>query len=187
MSLHDLPEDIRLLAIRLPYRVGVFISSSDSSGGGESDQAEMLALTNVVTYYVEDFCKSEFAQGVMLETLRYKSEWNGWNENIGNTPQECRQLFDALTGQVDMRDIVAFKNNLLEIAIAVAMAYREFDASEPIAEKVKVYLSLLIQKLKALFKGEVSESFDQMLNISRSEKAAINQLAHVLDIQYKVG
>ena len=187
MSLHDLSEDIRVLAIRLPFRVGLYISSSDSSGGGESDEAELRALTNVVTYYVEDFCKSEFAQSVMLETLRFKSEWGGWGENIENTPQECKQLFDAITGQIDMRDIVAFKNNLLEIAIAVAMAYREFDSSDAFGEKVKIYLDVLMRQLKAMFKGETTESFDQMLNISRSEKAAINLLAQTLDIQYKVG
>jgi hypothetical protein len=86
-----------------------------------------------------------------------------------------------------MRDIVAFKNNLLEIAIAVAMAYREFDSSEPLAAKLKVYFDVLMRQMRAMFKGEVAESFDQMLNISRSEKAAINQLAQTLDIQYKVG
>jgi hypothetical protein len=187
MTLSSLPVDIRTLAIRLPYRAGLFISRSDSSGGGASDEAELLALTNVVTYYVEDFCKSEFAQSVMLETLRHKPDWVNWGENIENTPQECRQVFDALTGQVDMRDIVAFKNNLLEIAIAVAMAYREFDSSEPLTERFKIYLDVMMRQLKAMIKGQVAESFDQMLNISRSEKAAINQLAQTLDIQYKVG
>ncbi len=187
MTLSALPEDIRTIAIRLPYRVGLFISRSDSSGGGESDVAEMLALTNVVTYYVEDFCKSEFAQSVMLETLRHKPDWANWGEGIENVPQECRKVFDALTGQVDMRDIVAFKNNLLEIAITVAMAYREFDSSEPLAAKLRVYFDVLMRQMRAMLKGEVAESFDQMLNISRSEKAAINQLAQTLDIQYKVG
>ncbi len=185
MSLSDLPDDIRQQTIRLPYRVGLFISNSDKSGGSDSDAAEMAALSNVVTYYVEDYCKSPFAQSVMLETLRYQSEWPSWNSD--SVIDDCKKVFDALTDQLEMKDIVAFKNNLLEIAIAVAMAYREFNESDPWIEKFKIYLSVLVERIKAALKGEPPQSFDQMLNISRDEKAAINQLANALGIEHKVG
>jgi hypothetical protein len=77
MKLNDLPDDIRLLVVRLPYRVGFYVSASDKTGGEESDAAEMAALEGIVTFYVEDFCKSEFAQAVMLETIQRKAEWAG--------------------------------------------------------------------------------------------------------------
>jgi hypothetical protein len=188
MSLNELPDDTRRSIVRLPYRVGLYISMSDQTGGSESDDAEMAALANVVTYYVEDFCKSEFAQGVMLETLRYKDDWPNWKEDIQTVPDDCKKVFDALSGRQDVKDIVAFKNNLLEIAIAVAMAYREFNSSaEPWAERFRVYLSVLMRRIKAFLKGEQPDSVDQILNISRDEKAAINILANTLGIHHKVG
>lgn len=188
MSLTELPADIRELIIKLPYRVGLFISMSDQTGGGESDDAERRALENVVIFYVEDFCKSEFAQGVMLQTLQRKVEWDSWGADIANVPDECKKVFDALVGIVEVRDIVALKNNLLEIAIAVAMAYREFDSSEPWVSRFKVYLSVLVDRIKLMVGGEApSVSTEQMLNISRAEKAAINLLAGTLGIEYKVG
>lgn len=187
MSLNALPDDIRHLIVRLPYRVGLYVSMSDKTGGGDSNEAELRALENVVIYYVEDFCKSEFAQSVMLQTLQYKNEWNSWAVDIQTVPDDCKKVFDALTDQLEMKDIVAFKNNLLEIAIAVAMAYREFDEQSPLSDRFKAYLSALIDKIKAMFSGQSTQTFDQLLNISRDEKAAINTLATTLGIQYKVG
>lgn len=187
MSLNALPDDIRQLIIKLPYRVGLFISMSDQSGGEDSDEAEMAALANVVTYYVEDYCKSEFAQSVMLETLRHKADWPSWHADIEHVHEDCKKVFDALTDQLEMKDILAFKNNLLEIAIAVAMAYREFDTSDPWIERFKIYLDILIERIKAMIRGETSQSFDQMLNISRDEKAALNKLAGTLGIEHMVG
>lgn len=187
MSLTELPADIQQLIVKLPYRVGLHISMSDQTGGGESDDAERRALENVVIFYVEDFCKSEFAQGVMLQTLQRKAEWNDWGADITNVPAECKKVFDALVGIVDVRDIVALKNNLLEIAIAVAMAYREFDSSDPWVNRFKVYFTVLVERIKLTLKGESAASVDQMLNISRAEKTAINVLADTLGIEYKVG
>ena len=186
MSLNDLPDEIRHIVVKLPYRVGLYISMSDQSGGDDSDEAEMAALANVVTYYVEDFCKSEFAQSVMLETLRQQAEWPEWKTNIEGVHADCTKVFDVLTDQLDMKEIVAFKHNLLEIAIAVAMAYREFDDSDPWIDRFKIYLSILVDRIKAMLKGEETISFEQMLNISRDEKAAINRLAATLGIEHKV-
>lgn len=187
MNLPDISPEIGSLLIKLPYRVGLYVSLSDKTGGGASDQAEMRALENVVIFYVEDFCKSEFAQSIMLETLQNKIDWPNWNENIHLVPEECKQVFDALLDKLEMKDIVAFKNNLLEIAIAVAMAYREFDATEPWVDRFKVYLSILVQRIKLMLKGETLPSPDQMLNISRDEKMAINLLADTLGINHTIG
>lgn len=187
MKLNDLPDDIRLLVVRLPYRVGFYVSASDKTGGDESDAAEMAALEGIVTFYVEDFCKSEFAQAVMLETIQRKAEWAGWQEKIEIVPEEIRKVLDFLVDKLDGKELTAFKNNLLEIAIAVAQAYREFDVSQPLTERVQVYLSILIARIKALVKGQEIQSHDALLNISRDEKMAINLLADALGIEYRIG
>lgn len=187
MKLNDLPDDIRLLVVRLPYRVGFYVSASDKTGGDESDAAEMAALEGIVTFYVEDFCKSEFAQAVMLETIQRKAEWDGWQEKIEIVPEEIRKVLDFLVDKLDGKELTAFKNNLLEIAIAVAQAYREFDVSQPLTERVQVYLSILMARIKALVKGQEIQSHDTLLNISRDEKMAINLLADALGIEYRIG
>lgn len=187
MKLNDLPDDIRLLVVRLPYRVGFYVSASDKTGGDESDAAEMAALEGIVTFYVEDFCKSEFAQAVMLETIQRKAEWDGWQEKIEIVPEEIRKVLDFLVDKLDGKELTAFKNNLLEIAIAVAQAYREFDVSQPLTERVQVYLSILMARIKALIKGQEIQSHDTLLNISRDEKMAINLLADALGIEYRIG
>lgn len=187
MKLNDLPDDIRLLVVRLPYRVGFYVSASDKTGGDESDAAEMAALEGIVTFYVEDFCKSEFAQAVMLETIQRKAEWDGWQEKIEIVPEEIRKVLDFLVDKLDGKELTAFKNNLLEIAIAVAQAYREFDVSQPLTERVQVYLSILMARIKALVKGQEIQSYDALLNISRDEKMAINLLADALGIEYRIG
>ena len=52
----------RELIVSLPYRVGLWISESDTSGGDEADEAERNALHLMMTGYAEDFLKSEVVE-----------------------------------------------------------------------------------------------------------------------------
>lgn len=183
--LSELPQDIQTLLVRLPFRVGLYISESDQSGGDESAEAERAALENIVTFYVEDTVKSEFAHMVMNETLRQKSEWSSWDENIGLVDEECLKMSDALTGVIDMKEVFAFKQNLLEIAIVVAQAYREFDANAGAIQKLQVYLTLLLRRIQALFTGNNMPSNEELLNISAAERSAIKLLADTLGVSIK--
>jgi hypothetical protein len=187
MMIETFPDDIRRLLVRLPYRAGYYISASDKTGGEESTEQEMIALENLVTYYVEDTIKSEFAQEVMIETLNARRDWENWRDGIETFPEECVKVFAFLADKIDRRDEFAFKNNLLEIGVAVAMAYREFDKVQNLAGKIEVYFALLFKRIKALLTGEKMQSFDVLLNISREEKAALNLLADTLQIPYKIG
>jgi hypothetical protein len=110
-----------------------------------------------------------------------------WQEKIEIVPEEIRKVLDFLVDKLDGKELTAFKNNLLEIAIAVAQAYREFDVSQPLTERVQVYLSILIARIKALIKGQEIQSHDALLNISRDEKMAINLLADALGVEYRIG
>ncbi|HRK97814.1 MAG: hypothetical protein KDJ26_04135 [Alphaproteobacteria bacterium] len=185
-ALRELPEDIQQLIIKLPFRVGYYISASDKTGGDDADQKEMLALQNIVTFYVEDTLKSEFAQEVMLLMLKEKNHWGEWKEHIEIVPEECLKVTAALVGIVEMKEIIAFKNNLLEIAISVAQAYREFDDRVSTVEKIQTYLAIIFQRVRALLLGEEIQSTDMMLNISREERMAIGLLADTLGIEVKI-
>ena len=172
------PEDIYKTLIALPYRVGLYVSMSDAGGGDEAFQKELAALENMVTFFVEDTLKSEFAQTVMLATLQNKINWHDWQADIEKVPQECSDIAGYLQDRLDARSLAAFKNNLIEIGITVAMAYRE--VSEKTSFLVKLRNCLSFHSTKA---PNVDNKY---LNISPSEKAAINMLAGKVGIAYKV-
>ena len=180
-----LPADMQNLVMRLPFRVGLYISESDQTGGNESAEAERKALENIVTFYVEDTVKSEFAHEVMLQTLNLKSKWGEWGEDITKVPEECYAVAKAMEGIVSAKEILAFKQNLLEVGITVAQAYCEFDENASTANKIEVYMSIFFRRLQALFQGGGMPSNDALLNISPSERSAINLLSDSLGIKVK--
>lgn len=181
--LSQLPPDLQDLLVRLPFRVGYFISESDQTGGDESAEAERQAIENIVTFYVEDTVKGEFAHEVMNQTLARKAEWAEWTAHIGRVDEECHKMTDSLVGVIDMKEVIAFQNNLLEIAIVVAQAYREFDAKAGMTQKFQVYWALFIRRLIAAFRGDAMQSNEDLLNISPAERSAIKLLADVMKVK----
>lgn len=180
--LNELSEEDRALLISLPYRVGLFISASDKSGGIDADQKELAAISTIVTSYVEDTCKSEFAQSVMESTLAQSNQWNEWRANIQQVPNECEQVVDMLLSRVDRKDLESFKLNLVEIGTTVAMAYREFDENQSASNKIIGTIVVGLEKVKALLGGRSEQSNDELFNISRAEKEALNILSAKLKV-----
>lgn len=181
VDLEQFPADVYQTLIALPYRVGLFVSESDKTGGTESKARELSALENVVTFYVEDTLKSEFAQDIMLATLQHKAYWKDWSENIDKVPDECRAIADFLKDRIDDRKLLAFKHNLIEIATTVAMAYRETGATSGTFAVLKKLFGIGQPK-----KSSSSDAASTSLNISESEKAAINQLAEVFGLSERL-
>lgn len=181
--LSKLPQDLQDLIISLPFRVGLFISESDQTGGDESAEAERKALENIVTFYVEDTVKGEFAHEVMLNTLNNKAKWEEWTHNIDQTPDECSRLSYMLKDVIEPKEILAYKQNLIEVAIVIAQAYCEFDENSSTMTKLEVYFTLFLKRMQAMFSGEQAPSNDYVLNISPSERAAIKLLSKNLDVQ----
>lgn len=181
--LSQLSPDIQNLVVSLPFRVGYFISASDKTGGGAAAAAEQQALQNIVTFYVEDAVKSQFAHEVMTEMANRKGKWDGWKQSIETTPDDCGKLTTALVGVIDAKEIIAFKQNLLEIAVVVAQAYREINENSSAMEKLRQVVHRMISHLRTLVSGEaVQES--AMANISPLERAAIKKLANQLNIDF---
>ena len=183
--LSKLPQDIQDLVISLPFRVGLFISESDQTGGNESAEAERKALENIVTFYVEDTVKGEFAHEVMLNTLNNKDKWTAWAENIDRVPDECLQLSYMLKDVIDTKEILAYKQNLIEVAIAIAQAYCEFGDNSSAMTKLEVYFHLFLKRMQTMFSSEQAPSNDYVLNISPDERAAIKLLSSNLDVIVK--
>lgn len=167
----------------MPFRVGYYVSVSDRTGGVEADVREMAALENIVTFYVEDTLKSEFAQEAMLAMLRERYKWAEWCGHIEIVPEECLKLSAFLHEYLDEKDVIAYKNNLLEIAISVAQAYRELDDKLAFQDKLRTYVLVIFRRVRAFLGGEDVPSMDSVLNISREERMAIGLLSDSLGIQ----
>ena len=183
IDLNQLPEDILSTLVALPLRVGLYVSFSDETGGDTAQEEELRALENIVTFFVEDTLKSEFAQSIMGLSLQRRQDWGEWNGDLDRVPQECSEMIGYLSDHLDPRNLHAFKNNLLEIAIAVAMAYRE-TAQASMAFQIK----MLWNNFMGRFKPPVSNSdrpYAYYPNISAIEKQAINKLAEALGIPYQ--
>jgi hypothetical protein len=75
----------------------------------------------------------------------------------------------------------------MEIAIAVAMAYREFDHTASFSEKLKMYKALYIERFRAWFERRPPKSDDEILNISQEEQLALTELSNILRLDKQEG
>lgn len=180
-------EEQRKALVALPYRTGFWVSVSDESGGAEADESERVALENIVSGFAEDFCKTEVVEQIMQETLAQKTHWAEWEDNIDNVPTECREAIELLADHFDYKEVSSFKNNLMEIAMAVAMAYREFDETSSLSVKIDMYKALYLERFKAWIERRPSKTADEILNVSYEEQLALTELTSVLRLDEQEG
>lgn len=181
--LDDLPSDQRELIISLPYRVGVWVSHADDAGGEEADDEEKVALSNILHGFTTDVFGSEVVQYVMAETIAHSAEWDRWGKNTSSLATDCQHAIDILNEAVDEKEVSAFKQRLLEIAEAVALAFREYDKLDFVS-KLRVYLMYYKERYQAARKHRSFKTMDQYLNISLKERQALYSLANTLGVQY---
>lgn len=179
-------EDQRDLLVSLPYRTGLWVSESDDAGGLEADVAEREALESIITGFSEDFCKSEFVEELMKEMVARRDRWNDWRRDVDSVPRECRRAIEILAERMDGRDVSSFKRNLMDIATTVALAYREMDRMD-VPMLFEVYGRWLAGKVAAAVRGTRALTVGEIMNISRTERTALKELAEVLRPDRKEG
>ncbi len=182
--LDQLNTEQRDLLVALPYRVGLFVSQSDETGGDDSDEAEMEALDNIITGYAQEIFCAETVQYVISETVKRKSEWDAWSHNLEAIGGECHKALDILYDTVDEKEVNAFKNHLLEIGESVALAFREYGDSTSMADKIKMRLIFHREKKQAEKAGIIYKNWEQFINISLDERKALRSVATALDTIY---
>lgn len=181
--LEHLPADQRELLVSLPYKVGVWLSHVDDHGGDEADDEEKKALAGIIDGFTRDVFGSEVVQYIMMETLEKKDQWEKWAENYTDIHANCQQAIDILNEVVEEKEVSAFKRRLIEIAEAVALAFREYDNLD-FMTKLRVYVLYYKEKYKANKRQQSYKTLDQFLNISLKERQALNALANTLDVYY---
>ncbi len=182
--LNVLSDDQRDNIVSLPYRVGIWISESDHSGGDHSDAREIQALGNILNAFSEELFGAETVQHIISETLKRQKEWPAWSKNIKNIEQDCRLAIDVLYHKIDKKEVNAFKQYLFEIGEAVALAFREYDATQPPLEKLPTYTAYWLARMKAGMQGKTYKSLDQFLNISPAERKTLAALVKAMNADH---
>ncbi len=173
----------RDLLVALPYRVGLWLSKCDDSGGHDATDAEVKALEIIIRSYAEDFCKSEFVEDIMRETLARKNDWERWRENTDNVPRECSQAVDMLAEKIERKHIAYFKHDLMDIANSVATAHGEFEeGAMNFSDKMWILSRYVCGRIKGAFTKQPFSGMDELLRISRKEDAALKTLTAALRI-----
>lgn len=158
--------------VALPYRIGLYVSHADVTGGWEAQDAEMQTLTTILQAYSEDFCKNEFVQGLLMQTLAGRAHWPRWTQALAEVPGECVAAIYDLRGALEPKQLSAFQEQMMDIALAVAQAYRE-DRQAATPESPGMLARLLGRATR--------ENCFAHLNISLSERLALERLAEALD------
>ncbi len=177
----------RDLLIRLPYRAGLWISASDTTGGDESEAVERQALAAIVRGFTEDFLKSEFVEEIMRATVQRVDEWDQWAGQPENIPDEVRRGIEIAALYIDYKQINALKQSLNDVAMTVAMAYREFDETTPFAAQMRIYSKYWLEYARSYVKKTQPPIMDQYLNISAAEHKALDALNAALRLQAQEG
>jgi hypothetical protein len=182
--LDQLTPDQRESMISLPYRVGLYVSQSDKSGGDESNEKEAQALSNILQGYAQEVFGAETVQYVISETVSRQRDWDDWSDDVDKVEGDCHRAIDILSELVDEKEVSAFKQHLIEIGESVALAFREYDESLPFLTKLRIYYHYYRGKSQAAKRKENYKSFDEFLNISLDERKALNIIAGALNTTY---
>lgn len=177
-SLADISTDKHQTLIALPYRVGMWVSFSDLDGGAEAEEQELQACEAMITAYVEDFCKSEFSQELMEQTIKHRHDWSIWKSDLDKVPDECAEMLDYLRKTIGDAETSALVDNLIEIGFSVALAYRESHPEPSLKDKLSAFGRSLKERLQNR-PVEVGP-YDQYVNVSQKEWASLQILATAL-------
>jgi len=171
--LEQLTTNEKDLVTRLPYRVGLWVSQSDQTGGEASEEAEMTALANIVEGFTEQVFGSEHVQHIMAETLRNRASWPNWHNDLGDVPDECMRAHDVLAVHMNDKELGAFRVRMLEIGEAVALAFCEDDGAQASGKGI-------VASLLGMIGIRRHEPYQEFMNISAKERAALVMLGQAL-------
>ena len=166
------PADEELI-ISLPYRIGLYVSHADVTGGWDAQDSEIQSLTAILRDYSNDFCKTEFSQKVLMDCLASRAKWPSWSHGVDDVPNQSLRIVTTLESMMSEKELAGFCDVLTDIGLAVAMAFREGAEEEGERPIVREILSRL---------GTVLSEKDPLehANISEGERAALKKLARSL-------
>ena len=168
----------RNILVRLPYRVGLYVSEADSSGGDAADQQEKQTLANIINGFASDIFGAEATQHVISATVKAQISWPEWEETLEAVPSEARHAIHVMKQHVGEKEARAFGLQMYDIAEAVAMAFTEVEYLQTYQQR----LAASLRYFKARYFDGVDQSYDVFISISLREREALKALADALDV-----
>lgn len=169
----------KALIVALPYRAGLWISLSDSTGGARADARELKALSDIIETRARGMFRSAFVHEIVAETHGRKGEWPNWADVIDRVPDEARHAVKLLEGKLMARDVDAYRHTVMAIAQDVARAFREHDENASLGGRIMTMVRIKLDQAIGVLRGEQYES-EALLNISEKEDMALGRLAAAL-------
>jgi hypothetical protein len=169
------------MLVSLPYRAGLWVSSADKTGSPGADDTEVATLEKIITDMGRGMFDSAFAHEVMAETFARRGDWKSWAAGLETVPDTCAKAVAVIAGKLGAHDLDGYRQNIMNIGMAVANAFREFDLDTPLPARVCTYAKLALDRLIGKLTGQEYESND-LLNVSYEEDVALAKLAKSLGI-----
>ncbi|MCB1557612.1 MAG: hypothetical protein KDJ50_01650 [Alphaproteobacteria bacterium] len=168
MSLPLNPKEKKELA-RLIFRCAMWVSFSDEVGGNSSQSAEERVLKRrLQTLYKSHRTGSDEREilGIILGNSQY---WKNWCEDLINLTSEIKAFGDRFPKSLRLIAIG------LATDVATAFEERSFFSS--------LFIQIIFHLKKIFSRTAMKLSPEEQASISPSEKAALKELALLLDIQ----
>lgn len=178
--LNELDDFERDTVISLPYRVGRYVSMSDTTGGDEADQVELELLRNILHGFTQEVFGSELLQHVMSECVRNQHRWGEWNAQVPIAPEDCKEAIRLVELYAGAKEAHAFQTHLMEIGEAVALAFSEHEHESALSQ----FMRNVAYSLRSLFSKRKQQSRGGYLSISPKERKALKELAQALGTVY---
>ena len=181
--LEKFSEDDRLRIITLPYRIGLWVSAQDETGGIQSNFAEKIAIHEIIekkSTQTSGMFGSAFVHEVMSDLYLRREEWASWDIDEDALLDDMMQMIKIISQTLSPKDAQEYAQSALRIGRHVALAYREFDHKASFGEYMGAKFRISIDKVISLFTKQQYES-DKLLNISIEEDRALTQLSETID------
>src|SRR5262245_12420411 len=111
--LEKFSDEERELLVSLPYRAGLWISTSDHTGGGYAGDKEFSALSEVIREKASGMFESAFVHEIMADVHNCRGDWEKWAADIERVPDECRRAVELISKKLSSRDLDAYRHNIM--------------------------------------------------------------------------
>jgi hypothetical protein len=113
------------LVIKLPFRVGLWLSRVDDQRGILDDKVERAALRKAIENVARYHVSSPFVRNALANTLANQDKWVEWAAGVDTVLGDCAVALEMVGAQGQPEDLKAYRAVLMQTAICVAEAYQE--------------------------------------------------------------
>ena len=172
----DFLEEEIILLVSMPYRTGLWMSHQDDDESTErDDQKEMIAMEAVLKKIAGQKKQTPFLSAVVAETLAYQNLWPQWAQGEESFLSDAKKVAQLVEGRMAVDNALNYRNGLVQVANAVALAYGEFGAEDEAASKPS-FLGNIVNKLS----DKMTALSGDADNMSLEEQEALKRLKSAL-------